>query len=97
VHPVCLRTNRGIIVCRFDYADRFPEALGDLGKWITEGRIVRKYHIVDGLEKAPEALPLLFTGDNTEKLFVISTLIPCSKPFLTALNYPELSMCPTLR
>lgn len=44
--------------------------MADLGKWIAEGRIARKYHIVQGLEKAPAALPLLFTGDNTGKLFV---------------------------
>ena len=56
-----------IVVCRFDYADRFPEALADLGKWIAEGRIVRKYQ---GLENSPAALPLLFTGDNTGRLFV---------------------------
>jgi hypothetical protein len=93
-HSVCLNTNWGIVVCRFDYADRFPEALADLGKWIAEGRIVRKYHIVQGLEKAPEALPLLFTGDNTGKLFVPLSF---SNPFLTALNYSELSVCPTLR
>lgn len=72
----CLNTNRGIFVCRLDYADRFPEALADLGKWIAEGRIVRKYHIVQGLEKAPEALPLLFTGDNTGKLFVLLVIQP---------------------
>ena len=37
---------------------------------MVEGRIVRKFHIVEGLEKAPGALPLLFTGGNTGKLFV---------------------------
>jgi len=58
----------GFIV--FDYADRFPEAVKDISKWIAEGRIMRKYHIVRGLEKAPEALPLLFTGGNTGKLVV---------------------------
>jgi len=70
VYSACLNTNRGIVVCSFDCADRFPEALGDLSKWIADGRIIRKYHVVQGLEKAPEALPLLFTGDNTGKLFV---------------------------
>jgi len=54
----------------FDYVDRYPEALRDLSKWVSEGRIVRKFHIVEGLEKAPEALPLLFTGGNTGKLVV---------------------------
>jgi NADPH-dependent curcumin reductase CurA len=64
------------VVCRFDYADRYPEALADLGKWIAEGRIVQKYHIVQGLEKAPEALPLLYTGGNTGKLFVPPSFQP---------------------
>jgi hypothetical protein len=54
----------------FDYADRFPEALADLSKWISEGRITRKYHVVEGLEEAPESLPLLFSGGNTGKLVV---------------------------
>jgi len=53
-----------------DYAARFPEALKELGKWISQGRIIRKYHIVEGLESAPESLPLLFTGGNTGKLVV---------------------------
>jgi hypothetical protein len=100
VYSFRLNNNRGVVVCRFDYADRFPEALVDLGKWIAEGRIVRKYHIVQGLEKAPEALPLLFTGYNTGKLFVplISTPIPYSDPFRIALTYyPELFECPILR
>jgi hypothetical protein len=58
----------GFIV--FDYADRYPEALINLSKWISEGRITRKFHIVEGLEKAPESLPLLFSGGNTGKLVV---------------------------
>ena len=58
------------IVCRSDYVARHPEALKDLSKWISEGRIIRKYHVVEGLERAPEALPLLFTGGNTGKLLV---------------------------
>ena len=65
-----MNTYQHTVVCRFDYVDRFPEALRDLSKWIAEGRVVRKFHIVEGLEKAPEALPLLFTGGNTGKLFV---------------------------
>jgi NADPH-dependent curcumin reductase CurA len=87
-----VNTNRGIVVCRLDYADRFPEALADLGKWIAEGRIIRKYHILQGLEKAPDALALLFTGENTGKLFVPLTPNPCSDPFLTALK-----SCPCIR
>lgn len=57
-----------VVCCRFDYAERFPEAIKDLSNWLTEGRIKRKFHVVEGLDKAPEALPLLFTGGNTGKL-----------------------------
>ncbi|KAI9461644.1 hypothetical protein BJY52DRAFT_1203437 [Lactarius psammicola] len=53
-----------------DYTDRFPEAFTNLGRWISEGRIIRKFHIVESLEKAPESLPLLFSGRNTGKLVV---------------------------
>jgi hypothetical protein len=53
-----------------DYADRYPEAFTNLSKWTSEGRIIRKFHIVEGLEKAPVSLPLLFSGGNTGKLVV---------------------------
>ncbi len=77
---------------RFDYADRFPEALTDLSKWISEGRLTRKYHIVEGLEKAPESLPLLFSGGNTGKLFVhpTSCRFPGSLVFLGSSTFPAL-------
>ena len=61
-----------------DYADRYPEAFVDLSKWLSEGRITRKFHVVEGLEKAPESLPLLFSGGNTGKLFVLVFLYPIS-------------------
>jgi hypothetical protein len=41
-----------------------------LSKWVSEDRIIRKYHVIERLESAPEALSLLFTGRNTGKLFV---------------------------
>jgi len=53
-----------------DFSARYPEALRVLSKWVSEGRIIRKYHIVEGLASAPEALSLLFTGANTGKLVV---------------------------
>ncbi|KAH9039710.1 hypothetical protein EDB84DRAFT_1051634 [Lactarius hengduanensis] len=50
--------------------DRFPEAFTNLGRWISEGRIIHKFQVVEGLEKAPESLPLLFSGGNIGKLVV---------------------------
>ena len=54
----------------FDYKKRYPEALAQLGQWVSEGKIEGRYHIVDGLENAPEALLKLFDGSNTGKLIV---------------------------
>jgi hypothetical protein len=53
-----------------DYLDRFPEAQLDMFRWLAEGRIRHSEHIVEGLENAPEALNLLFTGGNTGKVIV---------------------------
>jgi len=53
-----------------DYLDRFPEAQLDMAGWLGEGRVKHAEHVVDGLEHAPDALNLLFTGGNTGKVIV---------------------------
>ena len=53
-----------------DYLDRFGAAQMEMAGWIAEGKIKSSEHIVEGLEKAPEALNLLFTGGNTGKVIV---------------------------
>jgi NADPH-dependent curcumin reductase len=53
-----------------DYLDRFPEAVLQLVEWVGDGRIRWRDHVVDGLEAAPRALNMLFTGENTGKLMV---------------------------
>ena len=53
-----------------DYMDRFAEAQLQLATLAMEGKLTAQTHIVDGLEHAPEALNLLFTGGNTGKLIV---------------------------
>ncbi len=53
-----------------DYVDRFPEAQVDMFTWLAEGRITHAEHVVEGLEHAPDALNLLFTGGNTGKVIV---------------------------
>ncbi|EWC46183.1 hypothetical protein DRE_04561 [Drechslerella stenobrocha 248] len=62
-------TLKGFIV--MDYADRYDEARKVLAKWLTEGKLQRKEHIVTGgLEKAPAALVDLYAGGNTGKMLV---------------------------
>lgn len=53
-----------------DYASRFTEAAMELGKWKMMGKLKDRQTVVEGLEKAPEAINMLFTGGNTGKLIV---------------------------
>lgn len=59
-----------------DYASQFAEAEREMAQWILERKLKRKYHVVEGLAKAPEAINLLFTGGNTGKLYVSLKLSP---------------------
>jgi NADPH-dependent curcumin reductase CurA len=60
---------RGFIV--FDFASRYGEAHAELAAMLLDGRIVHHEHLVSGLEHAPEALNLLFTGGNHGKTLVV--------------------------
>jgi NADPH-dependent curcumin reductase CurA len=53
-----------------DYFDRLDEGRADVAAWLGEGKIKSSEHIVEGLENAPDALNLLFTGGNTGKVIV---------------------------
>lgn len=48
----------------------WPRAARDLAQWVREGQIKAEETIVDGLERAPEALNMLFDGANVGKLLV---------------------------
>lgn len=53
-----------------DYFDRFPAAQAEMAGWVAEGRVRYAVHVVDGLDRAPDALNLLFQGGNTGKVLV---------------------------
>ncbi len=53
-----------------DYLDRFGEGQADMFTWVLEGKVKHAVHVVEGLERALEALNLLFTGGNTGKVIV---------------------------
>ena len=65
VKRLCLE---GFIV--IDYMDRTMEAATQLGKWKMFGKLKDRETIVEGLEKAPDAINMLFTGGNIGKLIV---------------------------
>ncbi len=52
------------------YAARFPEAIGDIAKWVQEGKLHFEEDIVEGLENAPATLRGLFEGKNLGKLIL---------------------------
>jgi NADPH-dependent curcumin reductase CurA len=53
-----------------DYFDRLDEGRAEVASWLSEGKIKSSEHVVEGLEHAPDALNLLFTGGNTGKVIV---------------------------
>jgi NADPH-dependent curcumin reductase CurA len=53
-----------------DYIGRAAEAMSALGRWYMEGKIKYRVDVVEGLEKAPQAVKKLFEGTNQGKLVV---------------------------
>ena len=53
-----------------DYTSRYGEAQAEIGAWLAEGKMRHFEHIVEGLEHAPDALNLLFSGANIGKVVV---------------------------
>ena len=52
-----------------DYVSRFDEAQMELADSLS-GVLKHQEHVLSGLERAPEALNLLFTGGNHGKMLV---------------------------
>ncbi|MDX1736572.1 MAG: NADP-dependent oxidoreductase, partial [Halioglobus sp.] len=53
-----------------NYIHRAPAFIGDMTKWMAEGKIKYREDVVEGLENAPEAFLGLFSGANFGKLVV---------------------------
>jgi NADPH-dependent curcumin reductase CurA len=56
----------GIVV--FDWKDRYDEAVRQIAQWMGEGRLRSREDLVEGLDRFPEALNMLFSGRNFGKL-----------------------------
>jgi hypothetical protein len=53
-----------------DYLRRVPEALQDLAKWMEEGRLTTREHVLEGIECFPKAVQMIFAGENRGKLLI---------------------------
>ena len=60
----------GFIVFQ-DFGSRLAEAQLELAAMVAKGTLVHQEHLVHGLEHAPEALNLLFSGGNHGKTLVV--------------------------
>ena len=56
----------GMVV--FDYADRYAQAIREIAGWMKDGRFRSREDVVEGLERFPDALNMLFSGANFGKL-----------------------------
>ena len=54
----------------FDYHDRYAEARAWISARLHERRLRQRLHVIEGIERAPEGLSMLFRGENTGKLVV---------------------------
>jgi NADPH-dependent curcumin reductase CurA len=58
---------QGMIV--FDYADRYEQAAREMAGWLAEGKLQTREQVVEGgIAAFPDALLMLFRGENTGKL-----------------------------
>lgn len=53
-----------------DYVSKFQDAVKQLAMWKLSGKLKDKQTILNGLDKAPEAINMLFTGANIGKLLI---------------------------
>lgn len=53
-----------------DYMDRVPEALEWLIPAWKDGRLLMREHVLEGIEKFPDAFDMLFAGENHGKLLL---------------------------
>jgi NADPH-dependent curcumin reductase CurA len=53
-----------------DHWDAYAQGAAQLRQWVADGRIKHREHVLDGIERAPEALVRLFAGDHLGKLAI---------------------------
>jgi NADPH-dependent curcumin reductase len=61
-------TMRGFLTT--DFAHLYEQAIGDLVKWIREGRLRYREDVLEGIESAPGSIAKLYSGANSGKLII---------------------------
>ena len=71
VHPFLIKNSalmQGFIVA--NYADKFPEAMKELTKWLGEEKLTYRETIVEGFENTPQAFLDMMAGNKKGKMVV---------------------------
>jgi NADPH-dependent curcumin reductase CurA len=58
----------GFIV--FDFEQDYPRGIRDMSRWLAEGKLKSREHVVKGVDTFPETLLMLFDGRNQGKLVI---------------------------
>ena len=53
-----------------EWVDEFPDVAKQLGAWVREGKLKYRETVVEGIENAPQAFLMLFSGENFGKLMI---------------------------
>jgi NADPH-dependent curcumin reductase len=53
-----------------DHWDSYAAGAAQLAQWVADGSIKHREHVLEGLDRAPEALVRLFSGDHLGKLVI---------------------------
>lgn len=53
-----------------NYAEKFPEGMQQLSKWLKEDKLTYSETIVEGFDAIPQAFIDLFEGKNKGKMIV---------------------------
>ncbi len=54
----------------FDYVERYPQAMQEIAGWMRAGQFRSREDILQGLDNFPDALMMLFEGNNFGKLIL---------------------------
>lgn len=71
VQPFLIKNSalmQGFIVS--NYSAKFPDAINQLSKWLSEGKLTYTETIIEGFDNIPQAFIDLFTGKNKGKMIV---------------------------
>ncbi len=54
----------------FDHDEHLPRTRADIARWLREGKLAYREDILEGIERAPDAIAGLYRGENLGKRLI---------------------------